>query len=1657
MIHSAEREKFMVKKTTRWFLLLVVAGLVSVLGQPHAYADDDRDDHHDALPYSKGFLLTGNYVVGSVDLSEQNNPVDSHGFSTGTIHMSGIPADADIVAAYMYFETITLKSALSDASGVTFRGNTVLLNDLMAVKKSKQNLTGSTASCWSSGVPLTDTMFRVDVLRWLPIRLDKDNKPTGKRLVNDADLLAHGLPLHQVKLPVRPGNHVPESAGASLFVVYRDPAQPLRKIVVYDGIYVQPSLDARMRQRLQGFYKSSAIRSAQITHIVASGQKNTRERMFFKDSDDDDDRDYDDYGTLIANDPFPNGKASSERSWASPTYNVSSLMHPRSEFDDDDRYGETATTTVDHYGGGAYDCLTWAAVIFSTAVADVDHDGIPDGLEDAPRGLKDPNGERLPNLHAMGASSRHKDIFLEFNGLWAPAGTSYGGPNAPYTSKITTLTDPNGHNHMPTPENLKMIGDAYAAHLITAHFDVGDIGIYHAPNPLKDPRKLGVVSHVDWVDDYTSTVADQYLVPSVYARGGEVVKEVACNRAIPRCQFPDFAGTVGWKFGLEGYRDQPVGDSGEEISLHPGDPNYFSWKTGHHRRRFDRNRFGLFHYVLYAHARGNPKSDLPDSPDFHHPTTASGVADLPGGNVLVTLGLWDDFVGRPFVRAATTFHETGHNLGLWHGGYAAVWGNKHPLVGSPTSTDIDPNCKPNYLSSMSYMFQVIGLFDKFDNIHLDYSDRNYAGSPLNSLNETMFLTDVAPPEPPAGLYVPAWFAPADSPLAVALSASAASRFCDGSKFGTPEPAPKMARVHAADTFSPINWSGDPSTSATAGAQNVNFDGTSDGSQTFSSALRGFNDWANIRLDQIGAGRRAVKFQDGDFADFGSGDFTDFGSGDFTDFGSGDFTDFGSGDFIDVGSGVFLNSAGDFVDFGSGDFADFGSGDFADFGSGDFADFGSGDFLDFGTDTVRQELTFEGANGVAKSAPYALTACIVGRDAECTAAEPFSPQYHRVEVRFQSSTAGHVFQYEFQRKKGDATSTDPYGDPVGTASTTKSFIDLTGLPDGQAFTYEVRTEFDDETEHTFGPWSKPVTIVAVNDAPTAHDDGPFSTNQDTALTTGNVLGTDANAPGYDTDGDSNHSGLQAVLVTGTPGLTLNPNGSFTYTPPADYEGGPVTFTYKANDGTWPCPTNSDPNAVCQMSPDSNVATVTINVVSRHTRTTITSVPPSPSTYGDPLVFMASVISTATPSLGTPGGKVQFSVDGGPGVAVGIGEAFTPSPRLSAGTHTISAKYCNNITSQACAAPRGDGLFYGSAATINYEVQQRPVSVTAGLGQGKTFGDADPALTYQITSGSLVQGDAFTGSLTRVRGEGGESVGTYVIRQGTLALSSDYALTFSGTVFFTIAPASSTTTVNCPASVLYDGSAQTPCTAGVTGAGGLSQALDVTYANNTDAGTATASASYAGDANHLASDKSTTFAIALSWVTTTGANCVSNGEIAASPEVTVSGNTVTLGITGATLATSQPICIHGASTLLPPLTAEGSHYQVTFAYELFTWDSYDAPGTPGFGGTGWWDSFSVSVSGVPYQNLVLSDPITTTNLPGLGFIWGGNDWADGKLECNPNPGSCSGYVAPETKTVTVPGGAGSNYLNVILDTKTVPTVDATHASYATIKILSIVQVP
>ncbi len=74
--------------------------------------------------------------------------------------------------------------------------------------------------------------------------------------------------------------------------------------------------------------------------------------------------------------------------------------------------------------------------------------------------------------------------------------------------------------------------------------------------------------------------------------------------------------------------------------------------------------------------------------------------------------------------------------------------------------------------------------------------------------------------------------------------------------------------------------------------------------------------------------------------------------------------------------------------------------------------------------------------------------------------------------------------------------------------------------------------------------------------------------------------------------------------------------------------------------------------------------------------------------------------------------------------------------------------------------------------NLTITALPITVTADP-QIKAYGTPDPVLTYQVTSGALVSHDSFTGALSRVAGE---SVGTYLITQGSLTAGSNYDLTY-----------------------------------------------------------------------------------------------------------------------------------------------------------------------------------------------------------------------------------------------------------------------------------------
>src|SRR3954470_22065575 len=271
----------------------------------------------DALSFFKNYLVTGDYVIGGVGLRGQG----VNGIATGSIQISGVPAGAEIAAAYLYWQVVAKDSAGPDAGSLsaTFRNRPLASADGPFGKQ----LGSGTAPCWSGGGGTGASAgtnktysYRADVLRLFDV-----DDASGKFVVNGS---------HQVQLP---DSNNTTALGASLVIVFRDPARPLSAIVIYDGGFTMDQTNQAMSQRIQGFYDPAST-SGTLSLIVGSGQDNKPERVTFN-------------GTAIASNAI---RAAAGASWDNPTFQVTS---PATQ--------STVTAGIDHVGTSTFDCLTWAA------------------------------------------------------------------------------------------------------------------------------------------------------------------------------------------------------------------------------------------------------------------------------------------------------------------------------------------------------------------------------------------------------------------------------------------------------------------------------------------------------------------------------------------------------------------------------------------------------------------------------------------------------------------------------------------------------------------------------------------------------------------------------------------------------------------------------------------------------------------------------------------------------------------------------------------------------------------------------------------------------------------------------------------------------------------------------------------------------------------------------------------------------------------------------------------------------------------------------------------------------------------------------------------------------------------------------------------------
>jgi hypothetical protein len=155
------------------------------------------------------------------------------------------------------------------------------------------------------------------------------------------------------------------------------------------------------------------------------------------------------------------------------------------------------------------------------------------------------------------------------------------------------------------------------------------------------------------------------------------------------------------------------------------------------------------------------------------------------------------------------------------------------------------------------------------------------------------------------------------------------------------------------------------------------------------------------------------------------------------------------------------------------------------------------------------------------------------------------------------------------------------------------------------------------------------------------------------------------------------------------------------------------------------------------------------------------------------FKVSGKGTPALSWGDPGGIVYGTALGGSqlNASTGVPGSYLYTPAagtlLGAGTHTLHVDFTPS-----------DPLSYNSATKdVSIVVAGAALTLSADP-VGKVYGQADPALTYRVTGGSLVNGDTLSGALARNAGQG---VGSYAILLGSLSAGSNYSISYRGANF------------------------------------------------------------------------------------------------------------------------------------------------------------------------------------------------------------------------------------------------------------------------------------
>jgi autotransporter-associated beta strand protein len=400
-----------------------------------------------------------------------------------------------------------------------------------------------------------------------------------------------------------------------------------------------------------------------------------------------------------------------------------------------------------------------------------------------------------------------------------------------------------------------------------------------------------------------------------------------------------------------------------------------------------------------------------------------------------------------------------------------------------------------------------------------------------------------------------------------------------------------------------------------------------------------------------------------------------------------------------------------------------------------------------------------------------------------------------------------------------------GGSTSTPSLSYSGTTLSGSTYGPSSTpptapgsYTVTATTDEDPNYIAGTSSATAFTIgkatpSITAAPAASDITYGQTLADSNLTGGTASTTGSFA--FTTPSTSPNVGTANQGVTFTPNDTANYNTATTSVSVTVASSGPTGLSYTSSsiNGTvgaeivslTPAVTGSgitysiDPSlpSGLLLNPTTGVISGTPSVASASAVYTVTATNAGGSTTATLTVAVAKIAQTIT-GLATTDSKTYGGIymdfdlavtKGASSSALSFSSSEPSVATIDAATgsvHIVGAGTTTLTVNQA-----GDANYNAAPAVTQTLTVGKAAITLAADAKSKTYGEADPALTYQVTNGALVGSDVLAGSLSRAAGE---NVGTYAI-SSTLA-NANYDVTF--------VPASLTISASAPTGLSYSSS-------------------------------------------------------------------------------------------------------------------------------------------------------------------------------------------------------------------------------------------------------------